>query len=50
MSEELSALEILHANKDATCKNSECGHAIDSHVHFKMIKETWDEYEKQLAK
>ena len=39
MSEEKSAIEVLYDNKDAACKNSQCGHAIRSHMHFKMIKE-----------
>lgn len=39
MNEKGSAIEILHENKDEACKNSECGHIIDSHIHFKLIKE-----------
>ena len=39
MSEEKSALEILYGNRDVKCKNPECGHVMDAHVNFKMIKE-----------
>jgi hypothetical protein len=36
---EESTIKILYDNKDAKCKNSECGHAMESHLHFKNIKE-----------
>ena len=34
-----SAIKILYDNKDTKCKNSECGHSMESHVHFKNIRE-----------
>lgn len=34
-----STIKVLYDNKDVKCKNSECGHTMDSHLHFKMIKE-----------
>lgn len=36
---EESAIKILYENKDVKCKNPECGHVMDAHLHFKNIKE-----------
>ena len=36
---EESAIKILYDNKDAKCKNHECGHLMDFHLHFKNIKD-----------
>lgn len=37
--EEESAIKILYENRDSKCKNSECGHVMNSHFQFKKIKE-----------
>ena len=36
---EESAIKILYDNKDAKCKNPECGHPMELHIHFKNIKD-----------
>ena len=35
-----SSIQTLYDNKDTKCKNSECGHIMDSHLNFKNIGET----------
>ena len=37
--EDESTIKVLYEHKDSLCKNSECGHTMESHLHFKMIKE-----------
>ena len=37
--EEESAIKVLYENKDVECKNSECGHLMELHLHFKKIKD-----------
>ena len=37
--EEESAIKILYDNKDTKCKNPDCDHLIDLHLHFKNIKD-----------
>jgi len=33
-----SSIQTLYDNKDTKCKNSECGHVMDSHLNFKKVK------------
>jgi len=37
--EEESTIKIFYENKDTKCKNSECGHSMESHLHFKKIQD-----------
>jgi len=32
-----SSIQTLYDNKDTKCKNSECGHVMDSHLNFKKL-------------
>ena len=35
-----SSITTFYENKDTACKNSECGHVMDSHLNFKQIGES----------